>query len=241
MADNLPINVLKSSLMNENILIYGGGSLCRVVESMLSNMSLDVKFIFDSNMDAYQHQTNANFSNKISDLKKFIEAADSFVVAIGNDFGFARCEISQILEKSYKLNPINLISSAAFVDDTVSIGRGNIIMPGVQINKFVSIGNYNIIGLGAKIDHESLIHNGSHIMGSSLLNGRVVINNFATIGSGAIIFPDILIEEDSFVGAGSLVDTNVEKNSIVVGSPCRFLKLRERRIDLSPFTNLKNQ
>ncbi len=113
-------------------------------------------------------------------------------------------------------------------------------MPGVSINKFVKIGNYNIFGLGSNVDHETEIYNGVHIMGSSLINGRVKIMNFATIGSGSVIFPDITIKENVFVGSCSMVNKEFEEDSIIVGSPAKFLRKNERRADLSPFESIEN-
>ncbi|MEE2974979.1 MAG: hypothetical protein VX343_00775 [Thermodesulfobacteriota bacterium] len=226
--------------MEGPILIYGAGSLCRVVESMINDSTNNEIFIFDSNIKSYVHQTNGTFSNKPIDLKDFISKSKSFVVAIGNEYGFARYQIGTRLENDYGLKPFNLIADNSFIDKSVEIGNGNIFMPGVSINKFVKIGNYNIFGLGSNVDHETEIYNGVHIMGSSLINGRVKIMNFATIGSGSVIFPDITIKENVFVGSCSMVNKEFEEDSIIVGSPAKFLRKNERRADLSPFESIEN-
>jgi putative colanic acid biosynthesis acetyltransferase WcaF len=38
--------------------------------------------------------------------------------------------------------------------------------------------------------------------------------------------PGIIIGENAIIGAGSLVTKNVEKNTIVVGNPAKFIKYR---------------
>ena len=54
--------------------------------------------------------------------------------------------------------------------------------------------------------------------------GRVYIQDYSTIGSGSVIFPDITISENSFVGACSMVSRDTEANSIVTGTPAKFLR-----------------
>ena len=223
--------------MNKPILIYGGGSLCRVIESMLRDMNYNEIYIFDSNIKELKYETKSIFSNKNKDLKQFIQASGDFVVAIGNEFGFARCKISNLLINEHNLKPVNVISSDSYIDRTSKIGEGNIVMPGVRVNKFVNIGNFNILGLGALVEHESQITNGIHLMGSSLINGRVYIQDYSTIGSGSVIFPDITISENSFVGACSMVNRDTEANSIVTGTPAKFLRANKRIVDLEPFSD----
>ena len=224
--------------MDSPILIYGGGSLCRLVESMIADSGNEDIYIYDSNIDSYPHKTNGTFSNQTSDLKDFISKSKSFVVEIGNEYGFARYQIAKMLENNYGLKPINLISENAFIDENIQIGVGNIFMPGATINRFVQIGDYNIFGLGSKVEHETSIKNGVHVMGAALLNGRVKIMDYATIGSGSIVFPDITISENVFVGACSMVNEDIAENSVVVGTPSKFLKKNERIVDLSPFEEI---
>tara|TARA_Y100000590_G_C15351602_1_gene875389 strand:- start:73 stop:747 length:675 start_codon:yes stop_codon:yes gene_type:complete len=224
--------------MDSPILIYGGGSLCRLVESMILDSGDKKIYIYDSNIDSYPHRTNATFSNQTTDLKDFVNKSKSFIVAIGNEYGFARYQIAKILETDYGLKPITIISDNAFIDKNTQLGVGNIFMPGATINRFVEIGDYNIFGLGSKIDHETKIQNGVHVMGASLLNGRVKIMDYVTIGSGSIVFPDITISENVFVGSCSMVNTDIEENSVVVGSPSKFLRKNDRIVDLSPFKKI---
>lgn len=56
---------------------------------------------------------------------------------------------------------------------------------------------------------------------------KVEIGNDVWIGAGAIILPGVTIGDHSVVGAGSVVTRDVEKASIVVGSPARLVKKRE--------------
>ena len=50
--------------MDSPILIYGGGSLCRLVESMIADSGNEDIYLYESKIDSYQHKHNGNFSNK---------------------------------------------------------------------------------------------------------------------------------------------------------------------------------
>ena len=53
---------------------------------------------------------------------------------------------------------------------------------------------------------------------------QVTIKEGSFIGAGVIILPGITISEKTVVGAGAVVTKNVAKNTVVVGSPAKFLK-----------------
>ena len=44
------------------------------------------------------------------------------------------------------------------------------------------------------------------------------------IGGNVTILPGIIIGENSIIGAGSTVTKNVERNSIVAGSPAKYIR-----------------
>ena len=68
-------------------------------------------------------------------------------------------------------------------------------------------------------------------MSGACIAGRCTIGDYVTIGTNATILPDIHIEEGSYIGAGSVVTRNVKKNSVIVGTPGKYLKSIEQKID----------
>jgi acetyltransferase-like isoleucine patch superfamily enzyme len=51
----------------------------------------------------------------------------------------------------------------------------------------------------------------------------------ASIGSGAVILAGLTIGAGALVGAGAVVTKDVPPGTVVVGTPARFLRMRERR------------
>jgi acetyltransferase-like isoleucine patch superfamily enzyme len=50
------------------------------------------------------------------------------------------------------------------------------------------------------------------------------IEDDATIGAGAVILPRVRIGRGAFVAAGSVVTRDVERLTLVMGSPARFVR-----------------
>lgn len=60
--------------------------------------------------------------------------------------------------------------------------------------------------------------------------GQVVLKKHALIGTGSSILPGVTIGEGTAVGSMSLVNRTLEPWGIYVGSPCRKIKERSRRL-----------
>lgn len=152
------------------------------------------------------------------------EDSKGFQIAIGNDFGYERCEIYRsIAQRGYTIVPLVHATSTVLtslpINDSVVILPGSVLMPGV------SVGICSIVNTSACIDHDTKIGKGCHIMGNAYIAGRVRVGDYTTIGSNSTIFPDIVIGSNCFIGAGSVVNRDVPDNQVVVGNPARFLRV----------------
>lgn len=95
----------------------------------------------------------------------------------------------------------------------------------------------NIYSLGeviikekATVAQEAYICTGTHDFSRASMNlvtKPIIIEEHAFIGVRALILPGIIIGEYAVIGAGSLVTKNVDKCSIVAGTPAKVIKKRE--------------
>jgi bifunctional UDP-N-acetylglucosamine pyrophosphorylase/glucosamine-1-phosphate N-acetyltransferase len=85
----------------------------------------------------------------------------------------------------------------AYIDDTVTIGSGTIIEPGVILKGKTVIGNDCIIGFNTKIV-DSIIGDGVDIQSSVILISKV--GNRTKIGPFAYLRPNSRIGDDAKVG-----------------------------------------
>jgi sugar O-acyltransferase (sialic acid O-acetyltransferase NeuD family) len=126
--------------------------------------------------------------------------------------------------KDEKLLNINAISCKSNISYNVKIGKGNIILPFVQIGVNTSIGDGNIIFSNSSIEHDCIIGNNVNIAVGVNIAGSVIIEDNVFIGVGANIIDGIIIKRNSVIGAGSTVLKNVEENSIYYGCPAKKIK-----------------
>ena len=77
-------------------------------------------------------------------------------------------------------------------------------------------------------------------MSGACVGGRCVIGDYVSIGTNATILPDIKIGEGSYIGAGSVVTKNVEKNSVIVGIPGKYVRVNQNKVDQEILKKIKN-
>lgn len=211
-------------MKKNKILIWGGGSQSRILQAMLVEKNIgEISLIFDESISALNYDTSAQFTNSPIELHQHIPLLTHYVVAIGNEFGYARYMTARSLE-TFGLMPIQICHQNAYIDSGVQLGSGCQIMPGAIIHKFVEIGSDVIINTGAVVDHECKIGNGVHVMGSAAIAGKVCIGDYATIGTNSTILPSINVGKGAYVGAGAVVLEDVADYAVVVGSPARYVR-----------------
>ena len=194
------------------------------------NSKFRVSYLFDPGLKKSQFKSQAIFSNKQQDLKKFIKNSEYFLTCIGNEFGKARYQISKKLEK--KLKPLNIISQNSIIFNKKNIGKGVQIFPGAILNENSSLGDYSILNTASIIEHDCQIGSGVHIMPGAVLGGNIIIKDFVTVGMNATILPNIIIEEGAYIGAGSVVTKNVKKNEVIFGNPSKFIRKIKHKVKI---------
>ena len=222
--------------MKNNIFIWGSKSKALIINKVIANYkkelnlslsniksNLKIKYIFDPYNTKPNFKSNAVFSNKINDLKKFLKNSNHFIVCIGSNFGKARYYISRELEK-LKCKPLSVINKYSFLDSTSTLGKGIIVMPNVTLHCYSKVGDYCILNTSATIEHECIIGHGTHIMGGACVAGRVKIGKRCFIAPNSVIDVGCEIGEDCLIGTSSLVRYSFPKNSVIIGSPAKRIR-----------------
>jgi UDP-3-O-[3-hydroxymyristoyl] glucosamine N-acyltransferase len=130
------------------------------------------------------------------------------------------------------------IAETAILEEGVSIGQNTIIEHNVVIHKNTSIGqnciirSNTVIGAGVKTDnlvhiaHNCNIGKNCILTACTELSGGVFLGENVWVGPNSSIKEKVLIGMNSLIGIGSVVRKNVDENSVVSGSPARFIKKR---------------
>lgn len=112
------------------------------------------------------------------------------------------------------------------------ISRFSEIEEGVQIQPHCVVEGATKIGYNTTIVVNSVIHHNSEIGHDCLISGGVIvgayakIGNFVHVGQGAVIVSGKVKEigDNSILGAGGVLVSDMEKFSVYVGNPAKFLR-----------------
>jgi putative colanic acid biosynthesis acetyltransferase WcaF len=86
------------------------------------------------------------------------------------------------------------------------------------------------LGPGCVIAQEAYLCTGTHNFSqpdTPLLTAKITVEAGAFVGARAFVMPGVRIGEGAVVGACSLVTRNVDRETVVAGSPARFLRMKE--------------
>ena len=148
------------------------------------------------------------------------------VVGIGDNFIRSK-GVRAIQELAPNFQFINCIHKSAKVSNHLTIGMGNVVMPGATINASSVISNHCILNTNSSLDHDCIMSNFSSLGPNSAVGGNCNIGEFSKIGIGASVFHGIRVDRNCIIGGGSLVNKHTEPDSVYYGVPARFITTRE--------------
>ena len=148
------------------------------------------------------------------------------VVGIGDNFIRSKV-VRAIQELAPNFQFINCIHKSAKVSNHLTIGMGNVVMPGATINASSVISNHCILNTNSSLDHDCIMSNFSSLGPNSAVGGNCNIGEFSKIGIGASVFHGIRVGRNCIIGGGSLVNKHTEPDSVYYGVPARFITTRE--------------
>jgi len=212
--------------MNNKLLLVGAGGHCRsVIDSINQKQYSDIVII-----DLPENVGKEVFSIPIvgtdADIEKLFkngyQQAVITVGSIGNPG--KRIHLYQILKEIGFQFPVIIDSSAIISKKNVVIDEGVFIGKGVIINTGIHVGCFSIINTGAIIDHDCIIGQFVHIAPGVKLSGEVSIQDNVHIGIGTSVIQSATIGENTVIGAGSVIVSDIDKNVVAFGVPCKVQK-----------------
>ncbi|MBS4192611.1 NeuD/PglB/VioB family sugar acetyltransferase [Bacillus sp. FJAT-49705] len=117
----------------------------------------------------------------------------------------------------------NLIHPSVKINDSVNLGKGNILSENVVMSANVEVGDFNLVHFNATLGHDVKIGNYTGIYPGCNVSGYSVIKDSVLVGTNAAILPSIIIEKNTTVGAGAVVTKDIEANCRVAGVPAEHI------------------
>lgn len=148
-----------------------------------------------------------------------------FLIAIGSPRIRAR------LHAAFPHLPFaNVIHPAATLYDSLEEQlhrtKGNIVMAGVRMTSYITLGNFGIWGLNSTVSHDAQIEDYVTIGPGANVCGNVHLKAGAYIGAGAVVLPGapgnkLTVGTFATVGAGAVVTGHVADYTVIKGVPAR--------------------
>jgi len=214
----------------KDIAIYGAGGFGREVACMINHINTikhkwNLIGFFDDN---FFHKNRiikyGQIIGGIEDLNKYLKRL-SIIIAIANP-----CDIKKISEKIN--NPFidfpNIIApNVLFFDqETLNIGKGNIIFFGCRISCNVTIGNFNILNGLVSLGHDVVIGNYNVLQPSVRISGNTIVGDNNFFGVQSIVLQNLKIGNNTKIGAGAVVINNTKNDNLYFGNPAKIVKIR---------------
>ena len=215
----------------KNLIIIGASSQAKVIIDMLHVLNdFTIIGIIDIEEKVVLQVMGYNVLGTEEDiLPRLIDEYEdlSGILAINDNL-----QRSAVLQNIKKIAPdfkfAAIVDFSATIAESVSIGEGAIIMPGVVVNNSASIGRFCILNTNSSLDYDCVMEDFSSLASGVTVGGNVTIGHHTAISLGANIIDGVSIGEHSAIGAGATVISSVPAYSVVYGAPAKVMRKRER-------------
>lgn len=119
---------------------------------------------------------------------------------------------------------VTVISEAAWVSPTASVGIGATVAPAAVITAGATIGDHSLINVSASISHGSSVGAYVTVSPGARIAGDCNIGAGVFVGIGASISHGVRVSSGSVIGAGTVVVSDLIEPGVYVGNPARFVR-----------------
>jgi sugar O-acyltransferase (sialic acid O-acetyltransferase NeuD family) len=210
--------------MASDLYIVGTGGLAREIAAMLKNSNLAAYkfqgYISEKGDDVGDWLGSDQIVGSDSKLPFYSDETVSLIIGIGH------VGVRKKVANNYMTMPNikfpNLFESCSKVDDSVSMGSGNIFCYGSFVSVDVKIGDFNLINWYTTIGHDVKVGSYCVINPHAHLSGFTSIGDNVLIGASATILENLSVCDSAKIGAGAVLTKNIEKKGTYVGVPARL-------------------
>tara|TARA_Y100000996_G_scaffold408941_1_gene388828 strand:- start:247 stop:909 length:663 start_codon:yes stop_codon:yes gene_type:complete len=213
----------------KNIIIFGSGGHAKVILSEILKYKNKYNFFgfVDSSKRNGQTIIKINKKNyKVISIKKNQTKNLYGVIGIGDNY--LRYKMyKKIIKELVNIKWETIISKNSKLSPNTQIAGGSVILGNSFIGTGTKIKEHCIINSSNSIDHDNFFENFSSTGPGVITGGNVKVDNYSHLGIGCVVKNNISIKENVICGGKSYINVNCKKNSIYIGTPCKFKKYRK--------------
>ncbi|MBC2179899.1 hypothetical protein HCJ82_07045 [Listeria booriae] len=198
----------------ESLIIIGDGGHSKMVQNIVRESgTYQLTEVWDDKYREPVARDGVVYTSLDGQLQGLtqMDADATFFVAIGdNDI---RKKIARTLALAGKKFAV-IIHPTAFVEATVEIGEGSLVMAGSIVQANTVLGKHVIVNSGATVEHDISVGNFVHFAPGSVVTGGCTVADNVLVGAGSVVVSNISIGANVVVGAGSTLTRNIESNTV---------------------------
>lgn len=210
------------------VVMFGASGLAEIVEDMMKQyLGIEVAgYVINDEFYSPEENYGKNVIPRSEMCEKY--PPEEWGVVLGfmvNDMYVSREKTyRQLKEWGYSFP--NIIHPSAVVD-TENLGEGNIIFPGVVIEKHCSVGKMNIFWPNVVLPHDNLVGDFCNLAPSVSFSGGSCCGSHCFIGNSSTLKNEVTVHDFGFVGANSYVSSDVMPYEVIV--PQRSMVLEGKK------------
>ncbi len=206
--------------MTKSLLIIGCGSHAEVVSETAYSLGYDELEYFDSNKNL------RDFKGKkvIKEMPKNFNG--KYFIAIGHNSSREAFEL-EFKSQNPKSNLVSLLHPKSFISKSAIVEEGVLVLPMSIIHTNVHLKKGVIININCCVDHNSVMNEFSSLAPNATIGANVKIGKRSALLIASSCVTGVEIGKDVVIGASSCVHSEIDSNSLCIGSPSK--KIRSRK------------
>ena len=206
----------------KDLAIYGAGGLGREVACLIRRInerehSWNLIGFFDDEVEKGTAVSSTTVLGGLEELNDWCYPV-SVVIAIGSP-----TDIFRLVDKIDNKNVTypNIIDPDCLIFDkqSMSLGKGNVIMSKCNFSCQSVIGDFNVFNIGVGVGHDVVIGCYNVFMPNVNVSGGVVIGNLNMFGVKSSILQYLRVGNNTTIGAHCLMIRNAKSDSLYFGVP----------------------
>lgn len=121
----------------------------------------------------------------------------------------------------------NFIPPQAWLSERVSVGKGNIIYPGVSINYETTLQDFVIMNMNCAIGHNCQLNSFATLAPGVNLAGFTTLGEGTEVGIGVASRQNVIVGKYATIGGQSMLINSVPDYAVVTGVPGKVIQHRK--------------
>lgn len=208
----------------KDIAIYGFGGFGHEVACLIHHINRvkpvwNIIGYFD---DAVKVGTSCKYGTVLGDkdvLNQWDQPLD-VVIAVGN-CTHLKAISDAIVSPNVSFPNIIAPNVFYFDEDTVSLGKGNVITFGCRLSCNIKMGDFNVLNGCVSLGHDAIIGNYNVMLPETRISGLTKVGDGNYFGSKTFISQNLKVGNCTRFGAGSVVLRNTKDGFLYMGNPAK--------------------